>query len=93
VAEIWLHNGRSSAVGPLALRCGELSDAEGAVLDGGEVLFEPAEVKLLPPRSSRAVTVSFAAGRSLPPGVYRGTIQARGLPGLWLPLEVAIEPC
>jgi hypothetical protein len=24
------------------------------------------------------------------PGTYRGTIQAVGAPGLWLPLEVAV---
>ncbi len=93
VAEVWLHNGRSSAVGPVALRCGELSDADGAVLDGAEVCFEPREVKLLPPRSSRAVSVSLSASGPLRAGTYRGTIQARALPGLWLPFEVAIEPC
>jgi hypothetical protein len=92
-AEVWLHNGTFGAVGPLVLRCGPLSDADGTVLDGASVSFEPPEVELLPPRSSRAVVVSLAAARPLRPGTYRGTIQAHGAPRLWLPLEVVIEPC
>jgi hypothetical protein len=89
--EVWLHNGSFSAIGPLALGCGQLSDPDGTVLEGAEVSFEPAEVTLLPARSSRAVTVSLAAAGSLRPGCYRGMIQARGAPGLWLPFEVAVE--
>jgi hypothetical protein len=90
-AEVWLHNGSFSAVGPLALSCGELSDPDGTALDGAEVSFDPAEVQLLPPRSSRAVGVSLTAAGPLRPGTYRGTIQARGAPGLWLPFEVVVE--
>jgi hypothetical protein len=93
VAEVWLHNGTFSAVGPLAQRCGPLSNSDGTVLEGAEVCFEPREMPLLPARSSRAVVVSLAATRALRPGTYRGTIQADGAPGLWLPLEVAIDPC
>ena len=90
-AEVWIHNGTSSAVGPLALRCGQLSDCEGTMLEGADVCFEPPEVASLPARSSRAFVVSLAASRPLRPGTYRGTIQARGAPGLWLPLEVVID--
>jgi hypothetical protein len=93
VVEVWLHNGTSSDVGPLVLRCGELSDSDGTVLDGAEVSFEPRDVALLPARSSRAVVMSLAAGGALLPGIYRGTIQAQGAPRLWLPLEVVVEPC
>jgi hypothetical protein len=92
-AEVWLHNGSFGAVGPLALSCGQLNDADGAVLEGAEVSFEPAEVALLPARSSRAVTVSLESTGPLRPGTYRGTIQARGAPGLWLPFEVVVGPC
>jgi hypothetical protein len=93
VAEVWLHNGTSSAVGPLVLRCGELRNSEGKKLKGAKLRFKPRELKPLPARSSRAVTVSLVVKHELRPGVYRGTIQARGAPKLWLPLEVAIEPC
>ena len=86
--EVWLHNGTSEAVGPLAMRCGPLADAAGGVLEGAEVRFDPSEVALLPARSSRAVVVSLAAADPLPPGTYRGAIQAHGAPRLWLPLEV-----
>jgi hypothetical protein len=90
-AELWLHNGTSGAVGPLTLRCGQLSDSDGTVLDGTEVCFEPRDVAVLPARSSRAVVVSLTATGQLRPGTYRGAIQAHGAPGLWLPFEVAVE--
>lgn len=93
VAEVWLHNGTLSAVGPLALRCGQLTASDGTVFDGARVHFEPGEVEPLPPRSSRAVLVSLTATGSPRPGIYRGTIQADGAPRLWLPFEVAIGPC
>ena len=93
VAEVWLHNGTTSSVGPLALRCGPLTAPDGTVLDGVHVRFEPRELELLPPRSSRAVLVSVTATSLLSPGFYRGTIQADGAPKLWLPFEVAIDPC
>jgi hypothetical protein len=88
--EVWLHNGTSAAVGPLALRCGALSAAGGEVLDA-RVRFDPVEVPPLPPRSSRGVVISVLAVGEPRPGVYRGTIQAEGAPALWLPLEVAVR--
>jgi hypothetical protein len=91
VAEVWLQNATFSAVGPLTLHCGQLSAPDGTVLDAAEVCFEPREVALVAPRSSRAVHVWLAASGSLRRGTYRGTIQAHGLPELWLPFEVAIE--
>jgi hypothetical protein len=87
--EVWLHNGTSAAVGPLALRCGALSAAGGEVLDA-RVGFDPVEVPPLPPRSSRGVVISVNAVGDPRPGVYRGTIQAEGAPALWLPVEVAV---
>jgi hypothetical protein len=91
--EVWLHNGMSSEVGPLALQCTALTSPDGRLLKRARVRFEPEHVALLPPRSSRAVLVSLAASGPLRAGVYRGTIQARGAPRLWLPVEVAVEPC
>jgi hypothetical protein len=92
-AEVWLHNGTSSAVGPLVFRCSALNDAEGIVLAGADVCFEPPKMEPLPARSSRAVAVSLVTTGSPRPGIYRGTIQAQGASRLWLPLEVAVEPC
>jgi hypothetical protein len=91
-AEVWLHNGTAAAVGPLALGCGALVAASGEVLDG-EVRFDPVEIPRLPPRSSRGVLVSATAGGTRRPGIYRGVIQADRAPNLWLPVEVAVEPC
>jgi hypothetical protein len=93
VTEIWLHNGTFSAVGPVALSCGQLCDSDGEVLGGAGVQFEPRQISLLPARSSRAVVVSLVSSRPLRAGTYRGTIQASGAPRLWLPFEVTIEPC
>jgi len=90
--EVWLHNGTSSPVGPLMLRCSPLTAADDTVLEGVEAHFEPAEVSRLEPRSNRAVTVSLAVSGAPRPGAYRGTIQAEGAPRLWLPIEVVIEP-
>jgi hypothetical protein len=89
-AEVWLHNGTFAPIGPLALSCGPLADSEGGLLEGVRVRFEPERVEPLPPRSSRAVTVSLKVKGAPGPGTYRGTIQAAGAPGLWLPLEVAV---
>jgi hypothetical protein len=91
--EVWLHNGTFRAVGPLGLRCGPLVDPGGGPLDGAAVGFEPAELDVLPARSSRAIAVSLTAPGAPRPGTYRGTIQARGAPALWLPLEVVIGEC
>jgi hypothetical protein len=91
-AEIWLHNGTSTAVGPLALCCGTLTAPDGDVLDA-RVGFNPSEVQVLPPRSSRGVVISVAASGRPSPGIYRGTIQADGAPTVWLPFEVVVEPC
>ncbi len=91
-AEVWLHNGTAAPAGPLKLRCGALTAPGGEVLEA-RVDFDPAEVSPLPPRSSRGVTVSVAIGGEPRPGIYRGTIQADGAPTLWLPVEVAVEPC
>lgn len=88
--ELWLQNGTPSELGPIALRSGPLTDADGEVLEGAEVRFEPGELESLPPRSARAVRVSLAASGTPRTGIYRGMIQADGAPNLWLPLEVAI---
>ena len=90
-AEVWVHNGSRSAVGPVTFRCGELSDPQGELLEGVEVQFGPAEVEVMPARSSRAVVVSLVGAGYARPGTYRGTIQALGAPGVWLPLEVVVE--
>ena len=60
------HRPRASARSRCA--AAQLSDADGSVLDGAEVRFEPREVELLPPRSSRAVAVSLAATAAPAPG-------------------------
>lgn len=91
--EVWLENGAPSAIGPLTLRSGPLTDADGELLAEVEVRFEPGELEPLPPRSARAVRVSLTATGSPLPGVYRGMIQADGAPKLWLPVEVAIGSC
>jgi hypothetical protein len=88
--EVWLRNDGREDAGPISLFAGPLVDADGAVLEGAEIGFEPREVPLLPARSSRAVTLSLVAADGARPGTYGGTVQARGAPALWIPLEVVI---
>ena len=86
-AEVWLHNG-SRAPGPaVALHCGDLRAADGAVLPAASVRFDPPLVDL-PARSSQGVGVSVDGDAS--PGTYRGVVQATGIPDAWLPIEVVI---
>jgi hypothetical protein len=86
-AEVWLHNG-SRAPGPaVALHCGDLRAADGAVLPAASVRFDPPLVDL-PARSSRGVGVSVDDDAS--PGTYRGVVLATGIPDAWLPIEVVI---
>lgn len=87
--EVWIRNAGAVDAGPLQLTCGQLEDSQGAVLDGS-VRFEPEEIELLPARTSRAVGVSLEAPAGVPPGVYRGVVQASGAPALWLPIEVEV---
>lgn len=92
--EVWLHNRTGAATGPLTLRCGPLSDAGGRVLEGVAVRFDPASIDALPARSSRGVHVAAGVEGSAPPpraGVYRGVIQAEGVPAVWLPLEITVR--
>jgi hypothetical protein len=92
-AEVWLHNGTASDIGPLQLSCGDLRSSKGKRLKRAKVRFEPRMLSRLDSGSSHAVKVLLVAMDEPRPGVYRSTIQAEGAPGLWLPLEVAIEPC
>jgi hypothetical protein len=87
---VWLRNDQREDAGPLALFAGPLVDAYGEELRGVELNFEPAVIPVLPARSSRAVAVSLAGGDDRRPGVYRGAIQARGAPALWIPVEVVV---
>jgi hypothetical protein len=87
--EVWIRNAGPVDAGPLRLTCGRLEDSEGAAFEGS-VRFEPAEIELLPARTSRAVGVSLEAPAAARPGVYRGVVQASGAAALWLPIEVEV---
>jgi len=67
-----------------ALRAAQRLD--GAVLEGADVCSSLARWHSCAPVKP-CVVVSLAATASLRPGTYRGTIQADGAPGLWLPLR------
>jgi hypothetical protein len=86
-AEVWLHNGSRFPVSGVALHCGDLRAADGAVLPAASVRFDPPVVDL-PARSSRGVDVSVDA--DLPAGTYRGVVLAAGIPDAWLPVEVVV---
>jgi len=87
--EVWLHNGGSTDLGKVRLRCSELLANDGAVVPAGELRFEP-DIVPLPARSSRGVTVEVEIGQDVAPGSYRGTLLVDGYPDLWVPIELAI---
>lgn len=86
-AEVWLHNGSHAPCSGVALHCGDLRAADGAVLPAASMRFEPPLVDL-PARSSRGVEVSVDG--VVPSGTYRGVVLAAGIPDAWLPLEVVV---
>jgi len=88
--ELWLHNPSATPVGPLRLRVGALQAADGAVVGGSCVQFDPEEVAELPARSARGVEVALSVDEQLHPGTYRGLIQADGAPNVCVTLEIAV---
>lgn len=90
IVDVWLRNDGREDAGPISLFAGPLVDADDVALEGAEIGFEPRDIAVLPARSSRAVALSVDAGAECRPGAYRGAIQARGAPALWIPLEVVI---
>jgi hypothetical protein len=93
--EVWLHNRTPEAHHGLRLHGGELRSADGVVLPGG-LTFDPEVVTELPARSSRGITIGVAgvAGEEgeTEPGTYRGVVMVTGLPDVWLPVTVVVEP-
>jgi hypothetical protein len=91
-AEIWLHNGTAEARDDLRLHCGDLRSSDATVLPGG-LVFDPETVAELPARSSRGITVGLAPGAGgATPGTYRGVVMVTGLPDVWLPVTVIVDP-
>jgi hypothetical protein len=89
-ADVWLHNGTGDAHAGVELHCGDLQAHDGAALPAAALRFDPPVVDL-PARSSRAVAVSVTPRAGMTPGMYRGIIQATGVPAAWLPVEVAVS--
>jgi hypothetical protein len=86
-AEVWLHNRTRDPMAGVALHCGDLRAADGAVLPAASVRFDPAVVDL-PARSSRGVGVSVDT--DVPVGAFHGVVLATGIPDAWLPIEVVV---
>jgi hypothetical protein len=91
-AEVWLHNGTTTAFGPLRLRVGGLWSPGGTLLDA-RIECDPSCVEELPARSSRGIVLAVAkdgVDAPLPAGVFRGVLQVDGAPDVWLPIEVLV---
>jgi hypothetical protein len=67
-----------------------MRNAKGKRLKGAKVRLKPRKLGTLEAGSTHAVKVSLRMKDKPRPGTYRGTIQAEGAPGLWLPIEVVI---
>jgi hypothetical protein len=88
--EVWLHNGGSTDLGKVRLRCSDLLSHDGALIVSAMVRFEPDTVPMVA-RSSRGVTVEVDVADDVRPGCYRGTLLADGHAEVWLPVLLTIE--
>jgi hypothetical protein len=88
-AEVWLHNGTAESVGPLTFLSGELRSPDGDPL-AATLACDPAQIDVMPARSSRGVALTVAKEGALRPGTYRGLIQVQGAPQVWLTVEVVV---
>jgi hypothetical protein len=89
--EVWLHNGGSTDLGKVRLRCSDLLSHDGALIKSSMVRFEPDTVAMVA-RSSRGVTVEVDVADDVRPGCYRGTLLADGHAEVWLPVVLTVEP-
>ena len=87
--ELWLHNGGTSNLGEITLRCSDLLRDDGDVLSANTVSIDPKTVSM-PDRCSRGVTVQIGVARDAQPGRYRATLLAEGHPDVWLPVELTV---
>jgi hypothetical protein len=88
--EVWLHNGGSTDLGKVRLRCSDLLSHDGALIVSAMVRFEPDTVPMVA-RSSRGVTVEVDVADDVRPGCYRGTLLADGHAEVWLPVLLTVE--
>jgi len=88
--EVWLHNGGSTNLGDIVLRCSDLLSHNGDVIKADTVGFDPAPVPM-PARSSRGTVVTIALADDVSPGIYRGTVLVDGHPHMWLPLVLSVQ--
>jgi hypothetical protein len=88
--EVWLHNGGSTDLGKVRLRCSDLLSHDGALIASAMVRFEPDTVPMVA-RSSRGVTVEVDVADDVRPGFYRGSLLADGHPEVWLPVLLTVE--
>ena len=88
-AEVWMHNGTAGSIGPLTFLGDELRSPEGVPL-AATLACDPAHIDVLPGRSSRGVALTIAKEGELRPGTYRGLIQVKGAPQVWLTVEVVV---
>jgi len=88
--EVWLHNGGSTDIGKVRLRCSDLLAHDGTSIPSVMVRFEPDTVPMVA-RSSRGVTVEVDVADDVPPGCYRGTLLADGHAEVWLPVVLTVE--
>jgi hypothetical protein len=87
--ELWLCNSLPHSVGPLELRLTGLSSSTGAPAGAHRLLPDPDTVEL-PARSAAAVAMRLVGAEPLEPGVYRGVLEAEGVPTLGVTLELTV---
>jgi hypothetical protein len=89
--EVWFHNRTGKPVGPIRLHSSELSSPDQTSIPASAIRFDPPVVKKLPNRSSRGVDVALSGDSQASPGIYRGIIQATGVPDLVVGIQLTVE--
>jgi hypothetical protein len=90
--ELWFHNPSAQTLGPIRMAVDDLCTSAGATLAGDRIRFEPSEIDEVAARSARGLAVTIAITNGpLEPGRYNGTVRVEGVPGLVIPLGIAVR--
>ena len=89
--ELWLHNPSARTLGPIRMAVDDLCTSAGATLAGDRIRFEPSEIDEVAARSARGLAIAITGNGPLEPGRYSGTVRVEGVPGLVIPLRIAVR--
>lgn len=89
-AKLWVHNLDARPAHELTFHCSGLTSHDRSPIGAHRILFTPARLTVLAPRSSEGVVVEVQVPPGAQPGSYHGLVQATNLPDLCLALRVDV---